>query len=185
MFYENFLSLCKARRVSPSRAALEAGLSRAAATNWKKNPDLTPSTATLDKLCDYFDVPISTLLEGSENMPAPSGMNFYDRFATLCRQRGVCPSRAAEEAGMSRSSVSKWKREPNVVPSGAALNKLSAYFGISASTLLQGDAPTIAADDTLKFALFGGREDITPEMYDEVRSFAQFVMLREDRKRRG
>lgn len=183
MFYENYLALCKSRRISPSRAALEAGLSRAAATNWKKNPDLVPSTATMNKLCDFFDVPASMLLSSDEPQIPVSEMNFYNRFADLCHQRGVCPSRAAEEAGLSRSAVSKWKREPKVTPSGAVLAKLSAYFGITTSALLGEENPVTSINESMRFALFGGRDDITPEMYDEVRSFAQFVMLREDRKR--
>lgn len=185
MFYENFLALCKSRKISPSRAVLEAGLSRAAASNWKKHPDIAPSTATLNKLSDYFNVPVSMLLDDGKQKAVAPNMNFYERFAELCRQRGVCPSRAAEDAGLSRSAVSKWKREPSVIPSGAVLAKLSAYFGVSASALLGEGSPAASMNESIKFALFGGREDITPEMYDEVRSFAQFVMLREDRKHKA
>ena len=34
---------------------------------------------------------------------------FYDRFLELCRRKGVVPTRAAVEAGISKSLVSKWK----------------------------------------------------------------------------
>ena len=37
----------------------------------------------------------------------------------------------------------------------------------------------------LKFALFGGGEDITDEMYEEVVQFAQFVKNREARKKQS
>ena len=37
-------------------------------------------------------------------------------------------------------------------------------------------------DEELKFALFGGSEDITDEMFAEVRSFAAFVRQREAAK---
>ena len=30
-------------------------------------------------------------------------------------------------------------------------------------------------DDDIKFALFGGEEEITDEMYDEVKNFAEYV----------
>ena len=110
---------------------------------------------------------------------------FYDRFVALCAQRGETPSRAALAAGVSKSAVSKWKREPDAVPSGTVLSKLAAYFGISASELLgesKPAAPEVSEED-IKFALFGGSEDITQEMYDEVRSFAAFVKEREANKR--
>ena len=177
MFYENFVALCKARGESPSRAALNAGLSKAAVSQWKQNPNALPSAAAVEKLSAYFGVPADRLLGGT-----PDARSFYDRFASLCRSRGVSPSRAAEDAGLSKSAVSKWKREPDAIPSGAVLSKLSAYFGIPASQLLA-DAPAPAPDDeALKFALFGGSENITPEMFEEVRSFARFVMQRERNK---
>ena len=178
MFYDNFVALCKARGESPSRAALNAGLSKAAVTQWKQNPDARPSAAMLSKLSAYFGVPVERLLDD-----APPARSFYDRFASLCRSRGVSPSRAAEDAGLSKSAVSKWKREPEAIPSGTVLSKLSAYFGIPASQLLDGAPAAPAADDeALKFALFGGSENITPEMFEEVRSFARFVMERERNK---
>lgn len=109
---------------------------------------------------------------------------FYENFVALCKSRGESPSRAAQNAGISKSAVSKWKREPDTVPSGTVLAKLSAYFGLPTSQILGEPAPAPQADDeALKFALFGGREDITPEMFEEVRSFAQFILAREDRKK--
>lgn len=109
---------------------------------------------------------------------------FYDNFAALCKARGETPSRAAINAGLSKSAVSKWKREPDTAPSGAVLSKLSAYFGVPTSQLLgeQPPAPPAADEEALKFALFGGSGDITPEMFEEVRSFARFVLERERKK---
>lgn len=40
-------------------------------------------------------------------------------------------------------------------------------------------------DKELKFALFGGSEEITDEMYEEVLQFAHFVKEREARKKQG
>ena len=61
---------------------------------------------------------------------------FYDRFLKLCQERNIAPSRAATEAGLSKSTVSKWKNEPNSEPSGSVLKKLSEYFGIGVSEIL-------------------------------------------------
>ena len=44
------------------------------------------------------------------------------------------------------------------------------------------NAPETVTDEELKFALFGGSEDITDEMFEEVRSFAAFVRQREAAK---
>ena len=61
---------------------------------------------------------------------------FYDRFLKLCQERNIAPSRAATEAGLSKSTVSKWKNEPSSEPSGSVLKKLSEYFGIGVSEIL-------------------------------------------------
>lgn len=69
---------------------------------------------------------------------------FYDRFVYLCQQRGVTPTRAALDAGISKSLVSKWKVNNAKDPSPDILRRLAKYFGISIAELL-GDAQTPAA----------------------------------------
>ena len=61
---------------------------------------------------------------------------FYDKFVQICKKHGVSPSRAAIEAGLSKSTVTKWKTSPNAEPTGAAIKKLTEYFGISVSELM-------------------------------------------------
>lgn len=113
---------------------------------------------------------------------------FYERFVMLCSRRGVSPSRAAIDAGLSKSTVTKWKNDPESRPTGNVIAKLTHYFGISVAELLgepeNGDPAHIASDEEIKFALFGGSNDITNEMYEEVLSFAAFIKQREANKRR-
>ena len=111
---------------------------------------------------------------------------FYDRFVMLCESRGVSPSRAAIDAGLSKSTVTKWKRSPDARPTGNVIEKLTRYFGVSVAELLgeEGSEPQKVSDSDLKFALFGGSGDITDEMYNEVLSFAAFVKEREAAKKR-
>jgi transcriptional regulator with XRE-family HTH domain len=59
---------------------------------------------------------------------------FYDLYSELCKVKGVSLSRAAESMGLSRTSVVKWKA--GSVPTGATLNKIAAYFGVSTDYLL-------------------------------------------------
>lgn len=73
---------------------------------------------------------------------------FYDIYVSLCKQKGVSPSKAAEENGLNRTSVVKWKS--GTVPSGDTLNKLSRYFGVSMDYLLgngQKETPTLTKED--------------------------------------
>lgn len=64
MFYDVYLDLCKRKNVSPTRAALEMGLSEATPTTWKKR-GLTPQGETLNKIAAYFDVTTDYLLNGN------------------------------------------------------------------------------------------------------------------------
>lgn len=68
MFYERFLALCNARDVKPSAVASAIGLSRMNASFWKKGS--MPSSANLQKLADYFKVPVGYLLGNPVEQPA-------------------------------------------------------------------------------------------------------------------
>lgn len=70
-FYKNFLALCAVIRKSPSYVCREIGLSNAAASGWKKGK--VPSDVTLEKLADYFCVPVKTLTAGQKEK-APGRM---------------------------------------------------------------------------------------------------------------
>ncbi len=82
---------------------------------------------------------------------------FYDKYAEICKKRGISMSAAALEAGLSKSLVTKWKTNNVEVPSPDVLKKLSTYFGIPVSELLGEDKfgedkkekPTTQTDDGL------------------------------------
>ena len=65
---------------------------------------------------------------------------FYDTFVFLCKQKGLSPSKAALEAGISKSLVTKWKTIGTEVPSPEVLKKLSSYFRVTPDYLLGYDA---------------------------------------------
>ena len=61
---------------------------------------------------------------------------FYDKYVQLCNKHNVSKSKAAVEAGISKSLVTKWKTNNVEVPSGDILKKLADYFGITVAELL-------------------------------------------------
>lgn len=61
---------------------------------------------------------------------------FYDHYCELCRKKGVTPSRAAIDAGISKSLVTKWKLAGTELPSPDVIKRLSNYFCISVSEVL-------------------------------------------------
>lgn len=62
---------------------------------------------------------------------------FYDKYIALCKKKGVSPSRAAVEAGISKSLVTKWKTNEVQDPSADIARKIAAYFNISVAELLE------------------------------------------------
>lgn len=66
MFYDAFCELCAEKGVSPTRAALEIGLSKATPTTWKKK-GTTPQAMQLQKIANYFGVSVDSLLARASN----------------------------------------------------------------------------------------------------------------------
>lgn len=106
---------------------------------------------------------------------------FYDVLLDLCRRRGISPYRACTDIGLNRSAVAKWKT--GSVPNGATAGRLADYFGVTTDYLLGVEERPAVTEEDIKIALFGGDGDITDEMYDEVRRFAQYVKRREAEKK--
>ena len=81
MFYDVYLDLCEQKKVSPTRAALEMGLSKATPTTWKKR-GLTPQGETLNKIAAYFNVSADYLLgtgnKSSEKTETPPALTKKD-----------------------------------------------------------------------------------------------------------
>ena len=74
MFYDRFVYLCKQKGVPVSRGALDAGISKSLVTKWKTNGTKTPSADIIEKLCKYFNMTVSELLdEENEKAPTESG----------------------------------------------------------------------------------------------------------------
>lgn len=104
---------------------------------------------------------------------------FYDLFCQLCKQKGVAPTRAALDIGLSKATPTTWKR--GITPQAAQLQKIAEYFGVSVDYLLGNEEKTSSSkekdvtDEDIKFALFKGAGGISDEAYEEVKAFAEFV----------
>lgn len=54
-------------------------------------------------------------------------MCFMTYMAALCKNKGISLSRAADEIGLSNSTVTKWKKT-GATPSGETLAKVAGVF---------------------------------------------------------
>lgn len=113
---------------------------------------------------------------------------FYDRFKQLCEEKGVSCNKAALDIGLSNATQTKW-RKTGATPRGDTLDKIAAYFDVSTDYLLgkeeQKSPPRKGERDgsEIMFALSrGGEQEITDEMFDEVKKFAEYIAQREKGK---
>ena len=105
-------------------------------------------------------------------------MNFFDSFLMLCNRKDVAPSRALEDAGLSKALYSKWKQKPETIPNGATLEKLARYFMVPIDTLK--GTPFSAAPTGLEGMpeieeLIRAAARMDPATRKNILSYAQFI----------
>lgn len=66
---------------------------------------------------------------------------FWEIFYSLCEKNGLKPFQVVQQVGIAAGSITKWKN--GSVPSGASLQKLSSFFGVTTDYLINGvEQPT-------------------------------------------
>lgn len=82
--YEIFEQLLQKQGLTPYKVAKEAGVTQTALSNWKSGKS-TPTTKTLQKIADYFGVPMDYLTTGK--MPEPKqGYYLNDETAAIAQE---------------------------------------------------------------------------------------------------
>lgn len=65
---------------------------------------------------------------------------FYDIFKRLCEEKGITPTKASQEIGFSKGSVSYWKKKyaqgEDAKPDSYTAAKIADFFGVSVDYLL-------------------------------------------------
>lgn len=174
MFYDIYKGLCKERGLSCKHVAIDIGLSNSVTSRWKSGT--IPNGETLLALAEYFGVSVDYLL-GHDNAKEQS--SFYRKFLELCENKGHSPSRCAEEAGFSKSLISKWKSGDASIPSPDILVKLSCYFDVSVSELIGEPKPTMSKEEMV-VALMGGKA--TQDQIEEILFFISFLKARDGKR---
>ena len=60
--YEKFRSLCTEKKLTPYQVSIDTGVSTATLSSWKQGKYI-PKADKVQKLADYFEVPITYFLE--------------------------------------------------------------------------------------------------------------------------
>lgn len=118
---------------------------------------------------------------------------FGERLRDMRIKNKVSQKKLADYLDVSRSAVSMWEinqSEPDI----ELIKKIAVFFNTTTDYLLgkndsksddvkPEESRSLLSDDDIKFALFNGDQEITNEMYEEVKRFAQFIQEKYKMKR--
>ena len=113
-------------------------------------------------------------------------MTIAEKIKTLRKQAKLTQTELGEMLGVQKNAVSKWEcGRVTDIPAGK-IKAMAQIFQVPPSYLIDDEAKNAPAaasegairDEDVKFALFGGDEDVTDEMFEEVKQFAAFVKAR-------
>ncbi|MBQ8203041.1 MAG: helix-turn-helix transcriptional regulator [Clostridia bacterium] len=103
----------------------------------------------------------------------------YQRIEQLCVQKGINITHLCSACSIPRATLSDYKNGRTKSLSADTLLKISEYFGVSVD-YLYGKDNTPTDEKALKVALFGGEANVTDEMWNEVKRYAEYIKEREN-----
>ena len=136
-FQKRFKSLLEESDYSRSEIAKLIPLSQSTLSN-ALTYGIIPSTKTLIKIADFFDISINFLL-GKINIEdfykSSSPASFLPRFESLCSEKEVTHYKVAADCLFDKSNISRWISK-GFLPELEILELLCDYFNVSPDYLL-------------------------------------------------
>jgi len=77
---------------------------------------------------------------GCDRPDVPESETFWDRIEIEMKRRGWRAARLADEAGVGRATLSRWKSDPETIPDTKSLQAVGEVLGLSVNQIL-GQAP--------------------------------------------
>ena len=137
LFQKRFNSLLKESYYSRSEIAKLIPLSQSTLSN-ALTYGIIPSTKTLIKIADFFDISISFLLgktDVEDFYKSSSPTSFISRFESLCSEKEVTHYKVATDCLFDKSNISRWVSK-GFLPELEILELLCDYFNVSPDYLL-------------------------------------------------
>lgn len=174
--YGRIENLCQKKGMTVGKLCSLLNISRGTMGDLKAGRTRNLSASNVSKIAKHFSVSTDYLLGTPQD-----GADM-----------GIVLSMIQDEYGISYDEATKiwqtftpeWREEKNAHGIYDCFRIYFAENGIYAkekAPTLQGERAL--SDDDIKFALFGGGDDITDAMYEEVRNFAAYIKQREAEKK--
>lgn len=136
-FQKRFNSLLEESEHSRSEIANLIPLSQSTLSN-ALTYGIIPSTKTLIKIADFFDISINFLLgktDLEDFYKSSSPASFISRFESLCSEKEVTHYKVATDCLFDKSNISRWVTK-GFLPELEILELLCDYFNVSIDYLL-------------------------------------------------
>ena len=136
-FQKRFKSLLEESDYSRSEIAKLIPLSQSTLSN-ALTYGIIPSTKTLIKIADFFDISINVLLgktDIEDFYKSSSPASFLPRFESLCSEKEVTHYKVAADCLFDKSNISRWISK-GFLPELEILELLCDYFNVSPDYLL-------------------------------------------------
>ena len=72
---------------------------------------------------------------------------FYEKFQTLCNEKGVSKQKACIDAGLSGTAWIRWSK--GSIPGSVSMHRLCKYFGVSVESMSDDDAEIVYVSDSV------------------------------------
>lgn len=98
---------------------------------------IIPTTSTLIKIADYFNVSIDHLLGRTDKNDffEMSNSTFQQRFEELCKEKGVTHYKVSQDCFFDKSNISRWLSK-GYLPTLEILDMITKYFNVSIDYIL-------------------------------------------------
>ncbi len=102
---------------------------------------------------------------------------FYNYFVELCNRAKISPSKAAQQIGLSKSSVSAWKN--GSVPRDSQIVRIANFFEIPASDIYDVvNSQKLSISNRTEFEKFlMNRAEKSPASNKETEDFAKYFAM--------
>lgn len=111
-------------------------------------------------------------------------MLFYDKFVEMCKAKGVAPTRASLDIGLSKTAPIRW-RTSGSTPQGKTLSRIAEYFNVSVSELVgdEEDKPLTSwqVKSVVEAAFWDGDDELTSadkaDLWADVEEYIKFKTM--------
>lgn len=115
----------------------------------------------------------------------------YNIIEELCNLNGITITQMCRDLKINRSSLSELKQGRAKSLSVDKVIKIADYFEVSVNYIMglskemnENKSESKPTNNDIKSAIFNTSDNITDEMLEEVKQFAELVKLREENKRK-